>query len=297
MATLDTVADRQAQWSRTADHLKSIIDKARWWVFLLSASGAALAAVASQLGGGNTAATESLDNPRAWVAITAAVCLALATFFTQRLLGADHVTAWVRARAIAERLKREAYKFAARAAPYDDLDPAKRDGALDDERAKIEADGDDLVRHLVKAAGPGSAPRQTISDADYLQQRVARQMTWYDQKADTYAVNVKRLRVIELILAAAATLITAVAGVTGKSTLGLPFDAAALTAVFTTLAGAVLAHVEASRYDFLVMAYRATARRLEDRRNRPQQPWSDFVNDCENILAAENTSWIAKWTK
>jgi len=59
----------------------------------------------------------------------------------------------------------------------------------------------------------------------------------------------------------------------------------------------VLAHVEASRFDFLVTTYLATARRLENRRNRSQEPWSDFVNDCENILATENTSWIAKWTK
>jgi Zn-dependent protease with chaperone function len=297
MTALDTVADRQAQWSKTANSMKSMIDKARWWVFLLSALGAVLAAVASQLAGGNSAATVALDNPRAWVAITATVCLAFATFFTQRLLGADHVTAWVRARAIAERLKREAYKFAARAAPYDNADPAKCDSALNDERAKIEVDGDDLVQHLVQGAGPGSAPRTTISDADYLQKRVVGQMKWYNEKSDTFAAMTKRLRVIELILAAAATLITAIAGIAGKSILGIPFDAAAFTAVLTTLAGAVLAHVEASRYDFLVMAYRATARRLEDRRNRSQQPWSDFVNDCENILSAENTSWIAKWTK
>src|SRR5216683_5717344 len=42
---------------------------------------------------------------------------------------------------------------------------------------------------------------------------------------------------------------------------------------------------------------RSIARRLENRRNRSQEPWSDFVNDCESILATENTSWIAKWTK
>jgi hypothetical protein len=300
MAALDTVADRQAQWSKTADRLKSTIDGARWWVFLLSASGAVLAAVASQLGGGDTAtaAAVSLNNPRAWVAIAAAGCLAFATFFTQRLLGADHVTAWVRARAISERLKREAYKFVAGAAPYNDPDPAKRDIALDDERAKIEADGDDLVRDLVKAAGPGSLPRAAITNAEYLAKRVTGQVKWYNDKADKYSTISKRLHLSELVLAAAATLITAVASVLVKPVIGgVPFDLAALTAVLTTLAGAVLAHVEASRYDFLVMTYRATARRLEDRQNRPQQPWSDFVNDCENILSTENTSWIAKWTK
>jgi hypothetical protein len=296
MTILDTVADRQARWSQTANHLKSVIDRARWWVFLLTSSGAVLAAVASQLNGG-AAATVSLDNPRAWVAIAAAVCLAFATFFTQRLLGADRITAWVRTRAIAERLKREAYKFVASAAPYDDPDPAKREIALDDERNKIEQDGDDLIQRLVNPVGPGGSPRSAISEAEYLGKRVTGQVKWYNGKANNYSAVSKRLRLIELILAAAATLITAVAGVSGKSILGLPFDAAAFTAVLTTLAGAILAHIEASRYDFLVTAYRATARRLEDRSNRSHAPWSDFVHDCETILSDENTSWIAKWTK
>ena len=37
MTALDTVADRQAQWSKTANSMKSMIDKARWWVFLFGA--------------------------------------------------------------------------------------------------------------------------------------------------------------------------------------------------------------------------------------------------------------------
>jgi hypothetical protein len=79
--------------------------------------------------------------------------------------------------------------------------------------------------------------------------------------------------------------------------LGIQLDFAAFTAVLTTLGGAVLAHVEASRYDFLAMTYTATARRLEDRLTRPPASVSDFVNDCETVIANENTSWIAKWTK
>ena len=42
-----------------------------------------------------------------------------------------------------------------------------------------------------------------------------------------------------------------------------------LTAVFTTLAGMILAYVEASRYDFIVSSYRVTARRLRDLANNP----------------------------
>jgi hypothetical protein len=61
--------------------------------------------------------------------------------------------------------------------------------------------------------------------------------------------------------------------------------------------------VEASRYDFLVMTYRATARRLRNEMTRagtftaPSPEWSVFVNRCEAIIADENSNWLAKWTK
>jgi hypothetical protein len=50
MTVLDTVADRQAGWSVTANKLKADIDRARWAVFIFSVLGALLATLASQLG-------------------------------------------------------------------------------------------------------------------------------------------------------------------------------------------------------------------------------------------------------
>ena len=107
------------------------------------------------------------------------------------------------------------------------------------------------------------------------------------------------------MLALAATLITAFAGVTGKTLVvgGAAFDFAALTAVLTTVAGAILAHIEASRFDHLIVSYLATARRLEDQdvgydyAAASAGNWSQFVNKCEDIISSENMSWIAKWTK
>jgi len=267
----------------------------------LSILGAMLAALASQMGARNPgAATALVDDPRAWVAIAAAICLAFATFFTQRLLGTDHVTAWIRARAIAEALKREAYKYAAGAAPYDDPDATKKAVLIEQERVKIEQDGEDLLPTLVDGgAGQGSLPRDALTHDEYVQRRVDGQRTgFYQPKAGQYKKIAHRLRATEFGLALLATAITAIASVYGKSAplFGINFDVAAFTAVLTTIAGAVLAHIEASRYDFLVMTYLATARRLEDRRNGSKDPWSTFVNDCEAIIAAENTSWIAKWT-
>ena len=112
------------------------------------------------------------------------------------------------------------------------------------------------------------------------------------------------LRWVEFSLALAATIITAMVGVAGKELFGIKFDFGALTAVLTTIAGAVLAHLEATRSDFLVMIYRAAARRLSaeianigDVNALSAENWSDFVNRCEAIISDENTSWVSKWTK
>lgn len=109
----------------------------------------------------------------------------------------------------------------------------------------------------------------------------------------------KLLRRVEFWLAFAATSITAIASITGKDTTvyGDAFDIAALTAVLTTLAGAVLAHVEASRFDYLVTTDFSTANRLEDFKPAARGDWNGFVSYGETILATENAGRIAKWTK
>jgi len=298
MAVLDAVADHQAAWSVTANKLKASTDRARWAVFVFSVLGALLATLASQVGppsGAMTSNTYAAD-PRTCLAIAGVLSLATATFFTQRLLGQEHITGWVRARAIAEALKREAYKFAARAAPYDQ---ANAESLLNAELKKIEDDGDDLIGALETNPGAGSVPRAMLTFEKYDEQRVDGQIRFYKKRAGAYRTAATWLRRSEFGLALAATLITAIASVTGKSThiSGVPFDIAALTAVLTTVAGAVLAHVEASRFDFLVTTYLATARRLDDRKEGSREALSTFVNDCENIIATENMSWIAKWSK
>ena len=61
--------------------------------------------------------------------------------------------------------------------------------------------------------------------------------------------------------------------------------------------------IEALRHDHLIDTYTATARRLEDQdlefdaaRQIPAA-WSKFVNRCDDILAAENSLRVAKWSE
>jgi hypothetical protein len=165
MTALTETADRQSLWSSSADALKRHIEIARWITFVFSILGALLAAIASQLND---------PQPRLYFAIAGAVLLAVVSFVTSRLLTGAQITNWVRARTASEALKREAYKYAASAAPYDD--PLKRDAALNGEREQIEKDVDDLLASAVAHAGAGSAPRDQLSREQYVARRVRNQI-------------------------------------------------------------------------------------------------------------------------
>lgn len=294
MTALTETADRQCLWSNTANALKSSVDFARWSTFLASVSGALFATVASQL---------DQPRPRLYMAIAGAVVLAVTSFLSARFLSGSHVTNWVRARAASEALKRAAYKYAASAAPYSD--PATRDAQLNKERNRIEQDVDDLAGLQVRTTEPGSSPRVDLARDDYVKHRVRQQIDgYYLPKVETYWKTARTLRAAELVLSLLATVITAVVGVAGKEVLGFKFDFVAITAVLTTIAGAILAHIEASRYDFLVTAYRATARRLANEVAEVNNPntlapdeWSALVDRCETIISEENANWLAKWSK
>lgn len=294
---IDLVADRAATWSQSANLLKRRIDFVRWLVFVLAIVGALLAAIASQ-----TQEAQALLHG----ALTAlgTVLLAAGTFISARLLKDSELEAWVRMRAASEALKREAFKYAAGARPYDDS--AKADQTLDRGREDIEKDLDDLYDRTITPRGSGSAPRKKLTADEYRNLRVIDQVkNFYRPRARDYQAIASRLRAIEFALALTATIITALAGVVGKLPIvaGIRFDLAALTAVLTTISGAILAHIEASRYQYLVTSYLATARRLEDAEagfddaGADPQKWSDYVNRCEDIIAAENSSWVARWTK
>jgi hypothetical protein len=77
---------------------------------------------------------------------------------------------------------------------------------------------------------------------------------------------------------------------------------AAWVAVLTTLAGAIAAPIGAGRYEFLVMSYYATARRLDelvegwraDGAPTDSPRWSAFVQACEAAISVENESWLAR---
>jgi SMODS and SLOG-associating 2TM effector domain 1/Protein of unknown function (DUF4231) len=282
MSVLDTTADRQAEWSVTANALKATVDRARLASFCCSIGGALAAALSTQI--------EAYKLP---LAIIGAVALTVAAFLTSQFLTKDALSRHVRARAAAEALKREAFLHATNTGAHGD--PAMKDRSLLEMLQKIDDELGDLSRYVVKAGGPGSCPRNSMTRDEYVKGRVDGQIAFYRKRAGEYGRWSKYLHTMEWVFALAAAVLTAVSGVTDKR----PFDWASITAVLTTIAGAVLAHLQSSRFDELITSYLGTARRLENAKNRlllgPGA--QDFVQDCEDIIAAETKSWQAMWSK
>jgi hypothetical protein len=298
--TLILVANRAAGWSVAADRLKTRQTRARWLVFALSIAGALSAAIASQI---PTKPATGLVQIHQYVALAAALLLGLATLLSHRFLGKANIASWTRARAASEALKREGFRYAARAKPYDG-DEKKADTALDAARNRIETAAVHFAKPVSDPGREGSAPRKLLKPEEYREIRVqAAIQKFYLPGAARYASTAKWLRLAELLLAIAATAVAACASAFGKTGdwFGVPFDLSALTAVLTTVSGAILAHIEASRLDHLVDNYSAAARRLQeldvgfDAASQDKESWSAYVNKCEDIIAAENASWTAKW--
>ena len=293
LTALQLTAKQQAIWSKTANGLKVKYEGTRTYTFVFLILGALMAMIASQRPEGQS---------RLYLAGISSVLFAMVSFLTARSLGREHALAWVRARAAAEALKREAYKYAAGAAPYTGPD---RNLQLNRERDRIEADVDDLLSQAVTDGGTGSTPTVELEPEEYIKRRITDQIeSFFRPKANIARSRATAFRTAEFTLAGATAVITAIVGLAGKDPLGWGFDFVALASVLTTISGAILAHIEAERYDYTAAQYLATARRLESALtaapktfDRTSPDWSAFVTKCESILSDENNSWVAKFSK
>ena len=73
--------------------------------------------------------------------------------------------------------------------------------------------------------------------------------------------------------------------------------------MLTTAAGAVTAHITASRFDEQISNYLATAQRLSalelqaSDTGQDGPSWPDFVYECENVISSQNQAWMSVLTE
>ena len=287
LSLLNRVADRQAALSFVADTLKSRLNKARTACLTLTI----VAAIAAATAAGLTATTY-----RPYLAGFATATLAVATFLTQRVLSRHSISLHVKARAASEALKRDAYLYATYAGPY--RHPGTRDASLIDFLERINQFSEPLSRYEREPPTKGGSPRNWLDINDYTAQRLCKAIQYYSRRATEMATLSRPLHGAELVLAGAATAITAVAATTDRGI----FDFAAATAALTTMGTALAAHLQAARYDEQIAGYRATANRLADqlarfRASSTAPAVADVAETVEEIIAAETKSWQSLWAE
>jgi hypothetical protein len=286
---LSAIWTRRIAWSRAADALRRRLAFANVTVLALSVIGALLVAVAATLLFPGSVGQRVC-------AVGGAVALALIPVINARYITREATSAWIRARSMSEAIKAEVFLFRSGAAPYGDRAAV---GLLQTHVMNLNAASADLEGEL-ELVKDAPAPLPPLSGQAYVEKRVVAQIEgFYRPKADLYARRAAWFRRAQIVLALAAALGAVVAGVAVEAAKSM----AVWVAFLTTTSTALTAQVAATRYNYLINSYLATARRLEDLvaawklNGEPSDgaDWSKFAQDCEAAISAENESWLAKW--
>ena len=283
---LETVGNAAATLSASSVAMKRTVERARW-------AALGLAILAAVLGAVTTTFIKESD-PWRWVFVFATtLALGLGPWLAAHFLGQNQATRWVAVRAAAEGLKREVYKRAAKCKPYDGT-PQEADLALIKEKQAIEADLGDVEE---VAAESMDLPKAEIDLNTYVINRVDNQISWLRRRAGDHARRATMLRWATILVGLIGVVLSAAGAAFGEA-INAEY-LAPFIGVVTTVSTALIAHVEAGRYDFIAAMYRATAKRLENEQasHTPTTPLPDFVDRCEAILSAESSAWMAKFLK
>lgn len=282
---VDSVWQHQSVWSSTADALKARIDRLRLVMLGLGIASAALTTLAAEVSSLNEVSGKVL-------LLTAGIAVGLVPVVRARL-GADAVSRWTRARAVAEELKSQVYRFLAGVEPFRGPDPeavlATRSHGVQDTAADL----------LVDTAGVSPATREVpaVDDvASYVRLRLLPQVRWYENRSGQLAGWLARARRAELVLSVVGVVLAATAAT-------FRLDVAAWVAVVTTMTAALSSHVAASRWEYQLVEYLRTAGEL----SRLHEQWAgsdtsddasadQLVDRCEQVISVQNKGWMARWS-
>jgi hypothetical protein len=288
-------------WAARARAIRNDLDRWRLRALVLTVLGAALATLAAQLqawfpadqGGSGGAGVLG----RVLSAVSA-VAMALAAYVGRSVLDPAVERQWLRARALAESCKAEAYRFATRVSPYEGADAGPK---LLGKLQQLLASGADVPAVEVdpNEAAKG-LPAYPLLVEEYVIQRVRDQIDRFYRPRAT--LNERRAAVCALWVQGL-TGIAAVLGAIGAVHGG---GVEAWVATLGTVATAVGAFALGQRYQRLAATYRVTADRLAVRLalwELAQQGQAEraadaaLVLDAEAIMAAENEAWLAEFLK
>jgi hypothetical protein len=267
--------------------LKRRLDAIRLWALALFIGGAALGVLSAQL--------PLPDALAKALALLSAAAIALSAYLTAQALDAGLERGWIEARAVAEALKSDAYRFLAKAPPYEAADASER--LAETARALRLRLRLGEFAHIGEAERLADLPRNWLGPGEYVQQRVRDQIDYFERRAAEHARNAQKLKLLTIALGAIGVLLAAARGVYPQAG-----ALAAWVGVVGTVSGAITTYLFANRLLFLAASYETTALRLsfalEDWSRVPKAGQAaaigPFVGKVEDILLLENKQWVAE---
>jgi hypothetical protein len=227
----------------------------------------------------------------AWVAGAATVASAVGAFLGRQFVSTGDESGWIQARAVAEGVKSECYRYAARAGAYalSDADAAKALAARSDEIIKAATDKG-LVRGdnpVPEAGGDKREPPTPMTKDWYATGRIQDQITYYRDARKRNQDAADRLWWV----AFAAGLAAVVAGAFGVWRQEIaPWIGAA-----TTIAASIAAYGLIDRRKYLIASFAGMQSRLEEILGLDKEaPMSlpDLVAMTEDLLESEHKAWL-----
>jgi SMODS and SLOG-associating 2TM effector domain 1/Protein of unknown function (DUF4231) len=239
------------------------------------------------------------DSWSAWVAGAATLASAVGAFLGRQVVGAGDEAAWIQARATAEGLKSECFRYAARAGPY---------AASDADAAKVAADAakafGSRTGEIAKAATDKGLVRgdNPVADKDEREPSDPLTKDWYttapkgrmqDQIVFYRDARVRNQKAADELwwVAFAAGLAAVVFGGLGVwAQRYAPWIGAA-----TTIAASIAAYGLLDRRKYLIASYAAMQSSLEQILGLDKEvPMSlpDLVTTTEDLLDSEHRAWL-----
>jgi hypothetical protein len=293
-AALKYIWSQYRTWAITARKYKDEVARWRDIVLALSIGGAVVGTLSQQLVVWNVA------QPTSWLVrglgFVSAAALVLAAFFSKEIFSPDPEGRAVRARAAAEAFKSQAYLLATSAPPYDAITTPEE---LFEKPERVKQAVENLAPlTITEAQKVERMPSVPMSMEEYVKQRVNDQLEFYFRSANANTVKVAKSRLVSLLLGAVAAVLGIVAATYAS--------VAGWVAVIGTITAAVAARQYAGRYQFLIVSYQAASKKLEGLKarweiERKMQTAAaadqKFIQACEEAISAENSAWMAEWTK
>ena len=285
-------------WAKRARSLQAKTDRWNFWAMAALILTAFLGAAATFVETYGTSWPGSAEIVRA-LACAAAVASALSLYVGRQALAVGAESGWLRARATAEAIKSECFRFAAGVGDYapDKASEADATNAFIERRKAIaaRAAGDSLTPQddPVGPAGDDRRPSRPMADQWYLSKRVDGQIEFYRNGQEKNERAYQRLQLWSFVAGALIAAVSAIAAVYGARF-------AAWTSALTTIGASVGAYGLAERQKYLAASYaamKANLERLKERFEVGGVTLQAMVAAAEDLMESEHAAWIDRMTK